>query len=105
MAASNFHWRGLTGYSRRTPSRVVITDTVWAMPTGDDRPSQSNTYRAVTFAFGVVFTVVAFIILVLSEVSLGSVTAAVLVGGLGVDAIVSALRNKQSLMARIGPLP
>ncbi|MFZ1623210.1 MAG: hypothetical protein WAU48_00280 [Gammaproteobacteria bacterium] len=47
----------------------------------------------------------ALAIFVVSDVSLESLIAAVLIGGLGLDAIVSALRNKKSLLARIGPLP
>jgi hypothetical protein len=31
--------------------------------------------------------------------------AALLVFGLGLDALISALRSKQSLMSKIGPLP
>ena len=31
--------------------------------------------------------------------------AAVAVGGLGIDAIYSAIRGRRSLMSRIGPLP
>jgi len=31
--------------------------------------------------------------------------AAVAVGGLGIDAIFSAIRGRRSLMSRIGPLP
>jgi hypothetical protein len=31
--------------------------------------------------------------------------AVLLIGGLGLDAVVAALRNKESLLARIGPLP
>lgn len=58
-----------------------------------------------TGAFGVLFVALALAILAISELSLRSVIAGVLVGGLGVDAIVSALRNKKSLLARIGPLP
>lgn len=35
----------------------------------------------------------------------GAVIAAALVGGLGAEAIVSAVRGRRSLIARIGPLP
>ncbi len=36
---------------------------------------------------------------------LGAVTAAALVGGLGLEAIIAALRGRRSLLSRIGPLP
>lgn len=35
----------------------------------------------------------------------GAAIAAALVGGLGIEAIVSAVRSKASLISRIGPLP
>ncbi len=71
----------------------------------EHQPSQTKAYRTVTCAFGVFFLALALVIFVVSEVSLGTLVAGVLVGGLGLDAIVSALRNKKSLLARIGPLP
>lgn len=61
--------------------------------------------RRVTAAFGLFFTAIAVAILVVSERSLGPVVAAAAVGGLGIDALVSAYRNKRSLLSRIGPLP
>ena len=73
-------------------------------PTGHQTP-QSKAYRAVTCGFGVLFVALGLAIFVVSEVSLGTLIAGVVVGGLGLDAIVSALRNKKSLLARIGPLP
>lgn len=36
---------------------------------------------------------------------LGAVAAAALVGGLGLEAIIAALRGRRSLLSRIGPLP
>ena len=71
----------------------------------EHQPMQSNVYRTITCAFGVLFLASAIAIFVVSEVSYGTMVAGVLVGGLGLDAIVSALRNKKSLLARIGPLP
>jgi hypothetical protein len=57
--------------------------------------------------FGVFFMLVAVLILVTIDTSVrwGALLAAVLVGGLGLDAVVSAFRKRQSLLARIGPLP
>ncbi len=66
---------------------------------------QSSASRTVACVFGVFFMALALAIFVVSDVSLESLIAAVLIGGLGLDAIVSALRNKKSLLARIGPLP
>ena len=67
--------------------------------------SQSKAYRTVACAFGVLFLALALTIVVVSDISLGTVIAAAVIGGLGLDAIVSALRNRKSLLARIGPLP
>ena len=75
------------------------------MPIIDPQRPQSRIYRTVTAAFGVFFLALALLIFAVSDFSLRTVIAGVLVGGLGVDAIVSAARNKTSLLARIGPLP
>jgi len=75
------------------------------MQTAKDNGLQSRAYRTVTCAFGVFFMALALAIFAVSDVSLESLIATVLVGGLGLDAIVSALRDKKSLLARIGPLP
>ena len=53
------------------------------------------------------FIVLSIVILGSSSEStlIGSVVVAVVIFGLGVDAVVSAVRNKQSFVSRIGPLP
>ena len=51
------------------------------------------------------FVGLALAILISPEISFGVVIAVIVVGGLGMDAIVSAFRGKTSLLARIGPLP
>ncbi|MEO8839158.1 MAG: hypothetical protein ABI351_10650 [Herbaspirillum sp.] len=58
-----------------------------------------------TYAFGIFFLVLGIVIFVVAEFSFGTLMAGVLVGGLGLDAIISAFRNKTSLLAKIGPLP
>jgi|GEM_PF-896271 len=65
----------------------------------------SKPYRIVTFAFGILFVGLALAIFVVSDATLGSFVAGVLVGGLGLNAIFSAIRNKVSWLSRIGPLP
>lgn len=67
--------------------------------------ASSTTYRVVTATLGVVFVGVAITILVISEHTLGPVAAALVIAALGVEAIVSAWRNRLSWLARIGPLP
>jgi hypothetical protein len=71
----------------------------------DHPSSQSKVYRAVTYAFGILFVMLGLAIFVVAEFSLGSLIAGVLVGAFGLDAIVNTFRNKMSLLARIGPLP
>lgn len=67
----------------------------------------STSRQIVDLVVGLLFVVLAAVILVLSEPStrLGSIVATLVVGGLGVEAAFSAWRGKRSLMARIGPLP
>jgi hypothetical protein len=78
------------------------------MPTPSSHPQQySRTYRVVTAAFGLLFLIVALLIVVTSDTAtrFGALLAAIIVGGLGLDALISALRDKRSLLSRIGPLP
>lgn len=67
--------------------------------------TRSTTYRAFTAALGVIFVAIGVVIVAISELTFGPLAAAVVVGALGVDAIGSALRNRESWLARIGPLP
>lgn len=76
------------------------------MPNAPDRQgTRSTTYRLFTAALGVVFVGTAAVILAISEHTFGPVIAAVVIGALGIDAIISALRNRESWLARIGPMP
>ncbi len=58
-------------------------------------------------AFGILFVVIAVAIVVTSTAAtrLGAGVAAIVLGGLGVDLVISALRGTPSLLSRIGPLP
>jgi hypothetical protein len=69
--------------------------------------SQSRVQRWVTAAFGALFVGIAVAILYFSgsEHRFGAYAAALVVGGLGVDALLSATRNRRSMLSRIGPLP
>ena len=75
------------------------------MPPTEHPRTCSTISRIVTGGFGVLFIGLALAILVTSEISFGVLIAAFVVGGLGMDAIVSAFRGRTSLLARIGPLP
>ena len=65
----------------------------------------SSNYRIVTAVFGLFFVVLAVAIVVVSDRTVGPLLAAVVISVLGIDALASALRNKPSLLSRIGPLP
>lgn len=73
---------------------------------GEDKP-RSRARRIVTAVFGAFFVALAIAIGVSGDgpTSLGVVVAALGVGLLGVDACVAAVRDRPSLMERIGPLP
>ena len=71
----------------------------------DRQGTRSTTYRAFTAILGVIFVAVAVVILAISEHTFGPLAAALVIGALGVDAIVSAWRNREPWLARIGPLP
>ena len=66
-----------------------------------------TTPRIVTAGFGAFLIVLAIVILLSVDQSMifGAVVAASAVGLLGVDACVAAIRDKPSLLQRIGPLP
>ena len=68
---------------------------------------RSKTGRMVTAVFGVFLVGLAVVIWLSADnpISVGAVVAALAVGLLGVDACLSAVRNKRSLLERIGPLP
>ena len=65
------------------------------------------TYRVVTGALGTLFLGAAILIPILSNDPAGfsQLFASLAIGGLGLEALVSALKNRDSLLARIGPLP
>ena len=72
-----------------------------------DDQLRSKTGRMVTAVFGVFLVGLAVVIWLSADnpISVGAVVAALAVGLLGVDACLSAVRNKRSLLERIGPLP
>ncbi len=57
--------------------------------------------------FGLFFLALAIAILLLSTPAtrMGSLFAAFIIGGLGIDELVSLLLQRRSLLSRIGPLP
>jgi hypothetical protein len=63
--------------------------------------------RRYGIAFGAFLIVLAIMILALMEPSsrIGSIIAAVVLGALGVDQLISSLRGSASLLERVGPLP
>ncbi len=63
-------------------------------------------HRAVTAVFGVLLVLIGTWLLVHREHGqTGPLLAALILTGLGLEAIVSVLRGKRSLLSRLGPLP
>lgn len=73
----------------------------------EDPVLPSKARRKVDAAFGAFFVALAIAILAASSwpPPAGALLAASLVGLLGLDAIVGAVRGRRSLLSRIGPLP
>lgn len=71
------------------------------------RAARPGTRRIVDLLFGILFVILAAAIVMLSDRTTlaGSIAAALVVGGLGIEAMFSAVRGKRSLVSRIGPLP
>jgi hypothetical protein len=67
--------------------------------------TKSRVYRIITAVSGLAFLMMAIAILLTTDRSIGPVVAALIIGALGVDAMISAWRNKPALLSRIGPLP
>lgn len=68
---------------------------------------QSTQRRIVTAAFGLFFLAIAVVIVFVADASntLGATIAALVVGVLGLDAVLAAIRRRRSLLERIGPMP
>jgi hypothetical protein len=78
------------------------------MTSPDDRPGMRGKLdRWVTAAVGLLFVGIAIAILAISasERPIAAFLAALVTGGLGIDALLSAARNRRSFLSRIGPLP
>lgn len=63
--------------------------------------------RVVAALIGALFVGIAIAIVVstMHDWSPGTVLAAIVIGGLGVEALFSAARSRRCLLSRIGPLP
>ncbi len=72
-----------------------------------DPATSTKARRLVGVLFGAFFFALGLLIVVTSTVStrVPAIAVAVVVGGLGLDLIISAMRGKRSLLSRIGPLP
>ena len=74
-----------------------------AMPTEEP----NNAERWVTAMVGLLFVGIAIAIVCSldADLSLGALAAAAVIGGLGIDALLSAAFKRRSIVSRIGPLP
>ena len=71
------------------------------------REDQGTRDRVAAAVIGAFFVGIALAILAsfLHDLSVGPVLAAVVIGGLGIEALISAVRKRRCLLSRIGPLP
>jgi len=71
------------------------------------RKDQGTRDRVAAAVIGAFFVGIALAILVsfVHDLSVGPVLAAIVIGGLGIEALLSAARNRRCLLSRIGPLP
>lgn len=69
----------------------------------DDPAVETSADRIASAAFGVIFVGIGVLILLLSADNWHSI-AAVALGALGLEAVVSACLGKRSLLSRVGPL-
>ena len=72
-----------------------------------DNQEESQGSRIVAGCVGALFVALAIAIIAVVDrpISPGALVAALVIGLLGIDALISAVRAKRSLLARIGPLP
>ena len=63
--------------------------------------------RIVTGCMGALFVALAIAIIAVVDrpIGLGALIAAMVIGLLGIDALIGAVRGKRPLLSRIGPLP
>ena len=68
---------------------------------------ESTRERVAAVLIGALFVGIALAILAsfMHDLSVGPVLAAVVIGGLGIEALLSAARKRRCLLSRIGPLP
>jgi hypothetical protein len=67
---------------------------------------QRKADRVVALLFGVFFSGIAVAVVLLAQpLTTGAAIAAGVLGLLGLEAVVAALRGRRALLSRIGPLP
>ena len=76
-------------------------------PMGLPTEAPTNAERWVTAMVGLLFVGIAIAIvgLLAADLSFGTLALAAVIGGLGIEAILSAARKRRSIVSRIGPLP
>ena len=76
-------------------------------PSEDRQRARGKRDRWVTAAMGLLFVGIALAILATAAGlnPVAAFVAAFVTGGLGIDALWSAARNRRSILSRIGPLP
>jgi len=77
------------------------------IPKANPQEDQGARDRVAAAVIGAFFVGIALAILAsfMHDLSVGPVLAAVVIGGLGIEALLSAARKRRCLLSRIGPLP
>jgi hypothetical protein len=77
------------------------------IPKANPQEDQGARDRVAAAVIGALFVGIALAILAsfMHDLSVGPVLAAVVIGGLGIEALLSAARKRRCLLSRIGPLP
>lgn len=69
------------------------------------KAEKTKSYQIITALVGLLFVVIAITLVFITDNSIAAVSAEFIIGLLGVDALISAYKKKESLLFRIGPLP
>lgn len=73
----------------------------------DPLKHQGTRERVAAAVIGALFVGIALSILAsfMRDLSIGPALTAIVIGGLGIEALISAVRKRRCLLSRIGPLP
>ncbi len=71
----------------------------------NQKTENKKSYQIITALLGLLFISIAITLVFVSNNSIAAVSAELIIVFLGIDALICAYKNKESLLLRIGPLP